>query len=471
MSGTITRELLSASIYDALVAAFGPAPSAAAASWQGASDAIANGVINGITANVDDGDALFRDGDELVGDTSGGGGVTDHGALTGLADNDHPQYLLAAAAVTEHGALTGLSDDDHTQYLLRSEVSTFGASLIDDVDAVTARATLGLGSASTHAATDFEASGSIATHAALASGVHGISTFAATLLDDTSSGAFMTTLGISAFVQTVLDDANAAAVMSTLGITSFVQTLLDDTTAAVFRATLGSTTVGDAVFVAANAGAARTALGLATVASSGSHADLSSLTTGDPHTQYLLRTDVATSATRFIARVAPPITVASTTSATSILGGVISIPANTLTVNGQSIRGTFHGTNHNQTGNTRGWNFLMSLNAVTLVQDAGFTFTSQTFRRIWLIDVIITRVDATHCTAVLREYHNTNGTAPDVGVGQMDQSGSVQALHTANGGIAGIDWTAAQNFDLTVAPTENSANLDWVTDGGNLEAA
>jgi hypothetical protein len=24
----------------------------------------------------------------------GGGGVTDHGALSGLADNDHPQYLL-----------------------------------------------------------------------------------------------------------------------------------------------------------------------------------------------------------------------------------------------------------------------------------------------------------------------------------------------------------------------------------------
>ncbi|HEX7880393.1 MAG TPA: hypothetical protein VF720_13340, partial [Candidatus Eisenbacteria bacterium] len=32
-----------------------------------------------------------------------GAGVTDHGALTGLADNDHPQYLLGAAAATSDG--------------------------------------------------------------------------------------------------------------------------------------------------------------------------------------------------------------------------------------------------------------------------------------------------------------------------------------------------------------------------------
>lgn len=35
---------------------------------------------------------------ELDARESGGGGVTDHGALTGLADNDHPQYLLATKA-------------------------------------------------------------------------------------------------------------------------------------------------------------------------------------------------------------------------------------------------------------------------------------------------------------------------------------------------------------------------------------
>lgn len=55
-------------------------------------------------------------------------GVTDHGALTGLSDDDHPQYLTPAegdllyapigtTGVTAHDALTGLGDDDHTQYL------------------------------------------------------------------------------------------------------------------------------------------------------------------------------------------------------------------------------------------------------------------------------------------------------------------------------------------------------------------
>jgi len=102
-----------------------------------------------------------------------GGGVTDHGALTGLLDDDHTQYLLASGArsltgnwsvsnfqllnirvenvaldpvagnqgrlifnttslqlkvdngssfisagTTDHGSLSGLLDDDHTQYLL-----------------------------------------------------------------------------------------------------------------------------------------------------------------------------------------------------------------------------------------------------------------------------------------------------------------------------------------------------------------
>lgn len=62
-------------------------------------------------------------------------GVSDHGALTGLADDDHPQYAtdvaLAATDATaashdhvggdgaqiDHGGLAGLADDDHTQYL------------------------------------------------------------------------------------------------------------------------------------------------------------------------------------------------------------------------------------------------------------------------------------------------------------------------------------------------------------------
>lgn len=116
----------------------------------------------------------------------GPAGVTDHGALTGLADNDHPQYVLHTdvddvpvngvttdpissnwaydhenaadphtgyrlesadhthqstglqAGQLDHGlALTGLTDDDHTQYLLASAATdraTFAANWTDLTD-------------------------------------------------------------------------------------------------------------------------------------------------------------------------------------------------------------------------------------------------------------------------------------------------------------------------------------------------
>ena len=86
----------------------------------------------------------------FAGGSSGGGGVTDHGALEGLGDDDHAQYILSngtrnfsspvkysynptfnneaqlitkkyvddiiSGLTTDHGELTGLSDDDHPQY-------------------------------------------------------------------------------------------------------------------------------------------------------------------------------------------------------------------------------------------------------------------------------------------------------------------------------------------------------------------
>jgi hypothetical protein len=102
--------------------------------------------------------------------------ITDHGNLTGLADDDHPQYhndargdaryytqtqlnngqlntlyyteseinmlltSLSGSMLTDHGALTGLSDDDHPQYLTsaradqryytEAEVDTISGSLL-----------------------------------------------------------------------------------------------------------------------------------------------------------------------------------------------------------------------------------------------------------------------------------------------------------------------------------------------------
>lgn len=62
-------------------------------------------------------------------DHSGGDGAQiDHGSLAGLGDDDHPQYfnqargdaryaLIGSGGASDHGALTGLGDDDHPQYM------------------------------------------------------------------------------------------------------------------------------------------------------------------------------------------------------------------------------------------------------------------------------------------------------------------------------------------------------------------
>jgi hypothetical protein len=62
--------------------------------------------------------------------TSTAAAVVDHGNLTGLGDDDHPQYALAdgsRGSGFDHGNLTGLGDDDHSQYLLADGTRTAAA--------------------------------------------------------------------------------------------------------------------------------------------------------------------------------------------------------------------------------------------------------------------------------------------------------------------------------------------------------
>ena len=42
-----------------------------------------------------------------------GGGVTDHGALSGLGDDDHSQYYGSGLREPGHGDLTGVGGEDH----------------------------------------------------------------------------------------------------------------------------------------------------------------------------------------------------------------------------------------------------------------------------------------------------------------------------------------------------------------------
>jgi len=72
-----------------------------------------------------------------------GGSAVDHGLLTGLSNNDHPQYLLSSVfnsheadntihfveSEIDHGAIGGLGDNDHPQYVLSSTNSALSASV------------------------------------------------------------------------------------------------------------------------------------------------------------------------------------------------------------------------------------------------------------------------------------------------------------------------------------------------------
>lgn len=73
---------------------------------------------------------------------SGGGGVTDHGALTGLSDDDHPQYALAdgsrgSFATTAQGALADTSVQEGDPRLTNARTPTTHQHSASDINSGT----------------------------------------------------------------------------------------------------------------------------------------------------------------------------------------------------------------------------------------------------------------------------------------------------------------------------------------------
>ena len=225
----------------------------------------------------------------------------DHGALTGLLDDDHTQYRLESAdhshqstglqaGQLDHGlALTGLTDDDHTQYALlagRSGTNDFTGNIgltgnlklpatTLTVGQITSAGSLLLhtfGTRNTHVgvnagnltltATDNVAVGTDAL-SSITSGSGNVAVGRRALVSLTTGGSNIA-IGVNAGAgstisgdRNILIGAAAAASMTTASDT----VLIGDSIAPLFTTGLQNTGIGSGVFGALSTGPRNTALG------------------------------------------------------------------------------------------------------------------------------------------------------------------------------------------------------------------
>ena len=72
------------------------------------------------TANDANWDTAYGWGDHSTNGYVTSSGVTDHGLLTGLSDNDHPQYLLtSSASITNWDTAYGWGDHSTNGYITK----------------------------------------------------------------------------------------------------------------------------------------------------------------------------------------------------------------------------------------------------------------------------------------------------------------------------------------------------------------
>jgi len=179
-----------------------------------------SGDVVGPASATDDRLAAF---DGVTGKLIKQGTVTATAVASHLGSTSNPHSVTAAQVGADATGTAASAVSTHNAVTTAHGISAFGATLVDDADASTARTTLGLGTAATSATGDFAA----ASHA------HAASAITSGTLVHERGGLEADVSAYSGLVKI------AAGATSAVTVTAAGEALLDDADASAQRATLG----------------------------------------------------------------------------------------------------------------------------------------------------------------------------------------------------------------------------------------
>lgn len=181
---------------------------------------LGTGDVVGPASATDDRIAAF---DGATGKLIKQGAVTATAVASHLASTSNPHGTTAAQVGADPAGTAASAVSTHNAVTTGAHgMTAFGATLVDDADAATARTTLGLGTAATTAATDYATAGH--NHSGVYQPADAELTAIAGLTSAADSAPYFTGSGTAALMtvtaagRAILDDADASAQRATLGL-------------------------------------------------------------------------------------------------------------------------------------------------------------------------------------------------------------------------------------------------------------
>ena len=86
------------------------------------------GTVSGVAPTEDLHLSTKKYVDDQIATVSGGGGVSDHGALTGLSDDDHTQYILEDGTRAFTGTVSGVTPTENAHLVTKEYADTFSGT-------------------------------------------------------------------------------------------------------------------------------------------------------------------------------------------------------------------------------------------------------------------------------------------------------------------------------------------------------